>query len=52
MPDYGRDEAFQKEYADAAQDPDAWAAFRTRYLELADEAEYQKAVGLDRLAAL
>ena len=26
-PDYGRDEAFQKEYAAAAGDPDAWAAF-------------------------
>jgi glutaconate CoA-transferase, subunit A len=52
VPDYGRDEAFQKEYADAAKEPDAWAAFSAKYLELAGEAEYQKAVGLDRLAAL
>jgi glutaconate CoA-transferase, subunit A len=52
VPDYGRDEAFQKEYADAAKEPDAWAAFSAKYLELADEAEYQKVVGLDRLAAL
>ena len=27
-PDYGRDEAFQREYATAAADPEAWAAFR------------------------
>jgi glutaconate CoA-transferase subunit A len=31
-PDYGRDEAFQREYADAAADPQAWAAFYDRYL--------------------
>jgi glutaconate CoA-transferase, subunit A len=52
VPDYGRDEAFQKEYADAAKDADSWAAFSAKYLELADEGEYQKAVGLDRLASL
>jgi glutaconate CoA-transferase subunit A len=39
-PDYGRDEAFQREYATAAGDPAAWAAFRERYLEV-DEAGYQ-----------
>jgi glutaconate CoA-transferase subunit A len=43
-PDYGRDEAFQKEYAATAKDPDAWAKFEARYLSLASEAEYQKAV--------
>ncbi len=43
-PDYGRDEDFQREYAAAAQDPDAWAAFQARYLDLASEAEYQQAV--------
>ena len=32
-PDYPRDEAFQKEYAAAAADPAAWAAFAARYLE-------------------
>jgi glutaconate CoA-transferase subunit A len=42
-PDYGRDEAFQREYVKAAGDPEAWAAFRDRYLEL-DEGAYQKAV--------
>jgi glutaconate CoA-transferase subunit A len=43
-PDYGRDEAFQKEYAATAKDPDAWAAFKERYLDTASEAEYQEAV--------
>jgi glutaconate CoA-transferase subunit A len=42
-PDYGRDEAFQKEYAASAADPDAWAAFRERYLDV-DEDGYQAAV--------
>jgi glutaconate CoA-transferase subunit A len=43
-PDYGRDEAFQREYALAARDPEAWDAFRTRYLELESEEAYQEAV--------
>jgi len=42
-PDYPRDEAFQKAYADAAGDADAWAAFRSRYLE-GSERDYQEAV--------
>jgi glutaconate CoA-transferase subunit A len=42
-PDYGRDEAFQKAYAATAGDPDAWAAFRTRYIDV-DEDGYQRAV--------
>ena len=42
-PDYGRDEAFQKAYAQAASDPSAWSAFRGRYLDMS-EAEYQRAV--------
>lgn len=42
-PDYGRDEAFQKAYATAATDPDAWQAFRERFLS-GDEAAYQAAV--------
>jgi len=41
-PDYGRDEAFQREYAGSA-DPEAWEAFRARYLEV-DEAGYRAAV--------
>ena len=31
-PDYGRDEAFQKEYAAAAADPAEWEAFAGRYV--------------------
>jgi glutaconate CoA-transferase, subunit A len=43
VPDYGRDEAFQKRYAAAAADPRAWAEFRARFLDQ-DEAGYQEAV--------
>ena len=43
-PDYGRDEAFQRAYAAAAKDVEAWAAFRRRFLELESEAAYQEAV--------
>ena len=42
VPDYGRDEGFQKEYVAAAGDPDAWSAFRTRFLEV-DEDGYRAA---------
>lgn len=44
LPDYGRDEAFQKEYAATAASPEAWAEFKARYLDVADEAEYQKRI--------
>jgi acyl CoA:acetate/3-ketoacid CoA transferase alpha subunit len=43
VPDYGRDEAFQKRYAEAAADPEDWRRFREKYLD-GDEASYQKAV--------
>jgi len=33
-PDYGRDEAFQKEYAATAKSDEAWDAFRTKYLDI------------------
>ncbi len=42
-PDYGRDEDFQRAYAATAGDPDAWAAFRERYLDVGEDA-YQRAV--------
>ena len=42
VPDYGRDEGFQKEYVAAAGDPEAWAAFRERFLAV-DEDGYQAA---------
>lgn len=43
VPDYDRDEAFQKEYVTAAKDPEAWERFRSTYLD-GDEAAYQAAV--------
>jgi hypothetical protein len=43
QPDYERDEKFQKEYADAAKDPETWKAFVDTYLS-GSEADYQKAV--------
>lgn len=42
-PDYPRDEKFQREYAATAKDPEAWEAFKARYLDVS-EAEYQEAV--------
>ena len=42
--DYGRDEAFQKEYAATAKDQDAWLAFKQKYLDLETEGEYQEAI--------
>ena len=44
VPDYERDEAFQKQYVAAAKDPDAWQTFASCYLEVTDEAAYQAAV--------
>jgi glutaconate CoA-transferase subunit A len=43
VPDYDRDEAFQRDYATAAADPQEWARFRATYLD-GDEEHYQKAV--------
>ena len=43
VPDYGRDEEFQRRYATAAADPVDWGRFRAEYLA-GDEAAYQKAV--------
>ena len=42
-PDYERDERFQKAYATAAKDDEAWAAFEQRFLG-GDERAYQDAV--------
>ncbi|MER6306042.1 CoA transferase subunit A [Streptomyces sp. NPDC001739] len=42
-PDHDRDETFQRAYARAARDPDAWRAFTERFLS-GDEAAYQAAV--------
>jgi glutaconate CoA-transferase subunit A len=44
VPDYGRDEGHQRQYAAAAKSREAWAAYRERFVDL-DEAAYQRAVG-------
>jgi glutaconate CoA-transferase, subunit A len=41
VPDYERDEAFQKEYAASAKSPEAWQQWRTAWLDL-DEDGYQQ----------
>ena len=42
-PDYGRDEKFQRHYAEAAASDDGWAQFVKTYLS-GSEADYQAAV--------
>jgi glutaconate CoA-transferase subunit A len=42
-PDYGRDEAFQAQYAAAARSPEDWQAFRTAWLDI-PEPDYQRKV--------
>jgi glutaconate CoA-transferase subunit A len=46
VPDYPRDEEFQKAYAASAKTPDAWAGWKAKYLDCGDHAEYRKVVGL------
>jgi glutaconate CoA-transferase subunit A len=43
VPDYGRDEAFQRLYVEAAGDPARWAAFTARFLAGGEDA-YQREV--------
>jgi len=43
VPDYGRDERFQKAYATAAADPARWTEFEQRFL-VGTEQDYQEAV--------
>jgi glutaconate CoA-transferase, subunit A len=43
-PDYERDEAFQKEYAQSAASADAWQRWRTDWVDIS-EADYQRRVG-------
>ncbi len=40
VPDYGRDEALQRDYAASAKDADAWAAFRAAWVDV-PEADYR-----------
>jgi len=48
LPDYGRDEAFQRRYTASAKSDEAWTEFRTEFLDI-DEAGYRAKV--DELAA-
>lgn len=41
-PDYARDDSFLRTYAASARTPEAWAAFRARYIDVS-EAEYHAA---------
>ena len=43
VPDFPRDEAFQREYAATAKSDEAWDAFKAKYLDVS-EADYQMAV--------
>jgi glutaconate CoA-transferase subunit A len=41
QPDYGRDEAFQQQYAASARSPEAWAEFRSAWIDI-PETDYQR----------
>ena len=41
VPDYGRDEALQREYAASAKDDEAWKAFRGKWVDV-PEPEYRR----------
>jgi len=41
LPDYDRDEAFQREYAQSARSAEDWAAFRAAWIDLT-ESDYQR----------
>ncbi len=43
VPDYERDEAFQREYAASAKSPEAWAQFRARWIDVSED-DYQRRV--------
>jgi glutaconate CoA-transferase subunit A len=43
VPDYPRDEAFQREYVASAKSDDAWDAFKAKFLDVSED-EYQAAV--------
>ncbi len=42
-PEYPRDEAVQKAYAASAKSPEAWAEFRSEWVDIAED-EYQRKV--------
>ena len=44
VPDYERDEAFQRSYAAAAKTPEAWAEFRASWIDVSED-DYQHKIG-------
>lgn len=40
LPDYGRDETFQRQYAATARNPEAWQRFQSDWLELGSHDDY------------
>jgi glutaconate CoA-transferase subunit A len=46
IPDYQRDEAFQREYAETAKSPELWQAFVEKYIAIGGEDEYRKVLQL------
>jgi glutaconate CoA-transferase subunit A len=46
IPDYQRDEAFQREYAETAKSPELWQAFVEKYIAIGGESEYRKVLDL------
>src|SRR3954465_12502503 len=48
VPDYERDEAFQKEYAASAESPEAWQEWRSAWLDLDEDGYQQKLAGWKR----
>jgi glutaconate CoA-transferase subunit A len=47
VPDYPRDEEFQRAYAASAKTTEAWFEWRAKYLDCGDHNEYRKVVGLE-----
>ncbi len=46
VPDYPRDEEFQRAYVASAKSPEAWFEWRAKYLDCGGHDEYRKVVGL------
>ena len=44
VPDYPRDETFQRAYTASAKSDDAWDEFRAKYIDVSED-DYQRAVG-------
>lgn len=46
VPDYPRDEEFQRAYVASAKSPEAWAAWKAKYLDCGGHNEYLKVIGV------